>query len=76
MELYLSGLLTRVGVNVIDLDHLWYYLNDLYNSLKFISLDHIYQILLEEFVESDIAFLFQLWVLVHVFLHLGRQHLD
>ena len=57
MELHLPGLLTRVGIDIIDLDHLGYYLNDLYNALKFISLDHIYQILLEELIEPDIALL-------------------
>lgn len=58
MELHLPGLLTRVGIDIIDLDHLWHYLNDLYNPLKFISLNHVQQILLEEFIESDIALLF------------------
>ena len=62
MELNFTGLFAGVGINILDFDNLGNILDDFNNSVKFIDLHHVNNLLTEKLSESGIHFVIKLWI--------------
>jgi hypothetical protein len=76
VEFHSLRLLTRVSVDVFDLDNLWHIFDDLDNSVNLVDFDNVDNFLLEELEQAAINFITQLRILFEKLLHLDSQQMD
>ena len=76
MEFNSSGFFTAIGIDVFYSVNIWYIFDNFDNSVKFINLNYINELLLEEFSQSNITLISKFRILFEEFLHLNSEHVD
>lgn len=76
MEFYFSGFFRGISIHIFDLYNFRNVFNNFNNSIKLITFNDVNELLLEEFIKSNITFFLELRILIKVLFHLNSQHMN